>query len=73
MLLWLWFACDPQGKPRIEETDTTVVWERPEEFEAVAAQIESDLATLGNPNAAFAFFQHGEVVYAEGSCPRVGV
>ncbi|MEC7985838.1 MAG: serine hydrolase domain-containing protein [Myxococcota bacterium] len=66
MILWSWFACSPQGKPHIEGTDTTVVWERPEEFEAVAAQIESDLTSLGSPNAAFAFFQNGEIVYAEG-------
>ena len=64
MIPWLLFGCSPQGKPSPE--DTAAVWARPEEFEGVAAQIEADLATLGNPNAAFAFFQNGEIVYAEG-------
>jgi len=35
-------------------------------FEALAQAIETDLQTAGNPNAVFAVFQDGEILYVEG-------
>ena len=38
----------------------------PQEFDAIRQAIESDLQTVGMPNAMFVLFQDGEILYAEG-------